>query len=83
LFQLEFLFAMARREDDWELAAQLAEAIDQRAPDYAGSHYALAVIAKHSGDLETAKQEFRAAEKLWNKADPDLPELAVIRREIN
>ena len=83
LFQLEFLFAMARREDDWELAAQLAEAIDQRAPDYAGSHYALAIIAKHSRDFETAKQEFRAAEKLWNQADPDLPELAVIRREIN
>src|SRR5262249_12857429 len=83
LFQLEFLFAVARREDDWELVSQLAQAMYQRAPDYAGSHYALAVNAKHAGDLEAAKQEFASAENLWNKADPDLPELAAIRREIN
>jgi len=83
LFQLEFLFAVARREDDWELASQLAQAMYQRAPDYAGSHYALAVSAKHARDPETAKQEFASAESLWNKADPDLPELVAIRREIH
>ena len=83
LFQLEFLFGVARLEADWELAGQLAQAMYQRAPEYAGSHYAMAIIAKRSQDSETAKQEFAAAEKLWSKADPDLPELAALRREIN
>jgi tetratricopeptide (TPR) repeat protein len=82
LFQLEFMFVVARGDDDWELAGQLAQAMYQRAPDYAGSHYALAIIAKDGQHFETAKQEFAAAEKLWSKADPDLPELAVVRREI-
>jgi len=80
LFQLEFLFNFARRENDWELASQLAQAMYERAPDYAGTHYALALVAQHNQESETASREFAAAETRWNKADPDLPELAAIHR---
>ena len=80
LFQLEFLFDLACRAKDWELAGQLARAMNARAPDYAGTHYALAVVAQHNQQGETAQREFAAAESFWNKADPDLPELATIHR---
>lgn len=80
LFQLEFLCDTARRENDWGLAAGLAEAMNERAPDYAGAHYALGLIAQHDQDSAAATREFSQAEKLWNEADPDLPELADIHR---
>jgi len=82
LFQLEFLCDVARRENDWELAGQLAQAMDQRAADYAGSHYALAIVAQHSGDSETAAGEFSTAAKLWSQADPELPELADVHKAL-
>jgi hypothetical protein len=47
---------------------------------YAGSHLALALVAEHRGDLALASQERAEAERLWRDADPDLPELAAVRR---
>ena len=41
LFHLEFLAGVSRRAGEWTLASQLAGAMYQRAPDYAGSHYRL------------------------------------------
>ncbi len=82
LFHLEFLAGVARRAADWVLASQLASAMHQRAPDYAGSHYALALVALHEGDSQTAANEFSAATKLWNEADSDLPELANARQSL-
>jgi tetratricopeptide (TPR) repeat protein len=82
LFHLEFLAGEARRTGDWALASQLADAMYQRAPDYAGSHYALALVAQHKGDSQTAADEFSAAATLWNQADSDLPELADIHRSL-
>ena len=80
LFQLEFLCDTARREGDWAAAAGLAQAMIERAPDYAGAHYALGLIAQHGHDTDTASHELSEAETLWNEADPDLPEVAEIRR---
>ncbi len=33
---------------------------------YAGSHYALALVTEHEGDVMTTHQELTAAEKLWS-----------------
>ena len=82
LFHLEFLAGVARRAGDWASASQLAGAMYQRAPDYAGSHYALALVAQHNGDSQTAAHEFSSAATLWNEADSDLPELADTRRSL-
>lgn len=82
LFQLEFLCRMTQEEGDWGLAGQIAQAMYERAPDYAGSHYALAIVARHNGDAATALQEFSQAEKLWHEADADLPELREARRAV-
>jgi tetratricopeptide (TPR) repeat protein len=82
LFHLEFLASLARRANDWSSASQLADAMYQRAPDYAGSHYALALVAQHEGDSRTAADEFSSAAKLWAEADSDLPELADARRSL-
>jgi Tfp pilus assembly protein PilF len=48
-------------------------------PNYAGAHYALALVARHGGDTRTAQTEAAAAARLWSMADSDLPELKVIR----
>ncbi|HEY6905625.1 MAG TPA: hypothetical protein VI216_15070, partial [Candidatus Acidoferrales bacterium] len=82
LFHLEFLAGVARRAGDWALASQLADAMYQRGPDYAGSHYALALVAQHNGDSQTAEQEFSTATTLWNEADSDLPELTEVRQSL-
>jgi tetratricopeptide (TPR) repeat protein len=82
LFHLEFLAGVARRAGDWTLASQLAAAMYQRAPDYAGSHYVLALAAQHNEDSGTAAREFSAAATLWNEADSDLPELANTRQSL-
>ena len=82
LFHLEFLAGVARRAGDWALASQLASAMYQRGPDYAGSHYAVALVAQHNGDSQTAAREFSTATTLWNEADSDLPELTDVRRSL-
>ena len=82
LFHLEFLAGVARRAGDWALASQLANAMYQRGPDYAGSHYALAVVAQHNGDSQTAAHQFSTATTLWNEADSDLPELTDVHRSL-
>ena len=82
LFHLEFLCRVIREQGDWELAGQIAQAMVERAPDYAGSHYAQALVARHTGDSATAAQEFSAAEMLWREADGGLPELAETRRAL-
>ena len=54
----------------------------QRGPDYAGSHYALALVAQHNGDSQTAAHEFSTATTFWNEADSDLPELTDVHRSL-
>ena len=59
----------------------MAKQLIDHDPSYAGSHYALALVAEHDGDAAAAKTEFALATKHWAKADPDLPELSEAQKE--
>jgi hypothetical protein len=78
LFRLEAIASAARAAGDWELAEFVARQMLEHDPNYAGGHYALALVAEHKND-KTAVVEFAWAEKLWQNADADLPELAECR----
>lgn len=79
LFTLESIARSARAAGDWEFARWAAEEMLNHDPNYAGSHYALALAARQAGDLATASREFAAAGRLWSRADPALAEMSQIR----
>ena len=79
LFMLEAAARAARDAGDWSLAEHMARRLIDHDPSYAGSHYALALVAEHAGAGQTAAREFATAEKLWGHADPGLPELTESR----
>ncbi|HKR40594.1 MAG TPA: hypothetical protein VJU59_13090, partial [Paraburkholderia sp.] len=81
LFRLEALARSARQVGDWSLAARMAQLMLEHDPDYAGTHYALALVAQHDGNAPTARREFDLALKAWANADTDLPELAIARKK--
>ena len=80
LFRLEALARAARNVGDWALAARMAQVMLEHDANYAGTHYALALVAQHNGNTETARREFDLAVKAWANADSDLPELAIARK---
>ncbi|MBI3492723.1 MAG: hypothetical protein HY047_13240 [Acidobacteria bacterium] len=80
LFTIDAIARAAREVGDWDFAAWAARQMMEHDPNYAGSHYALALVAQHAGELRTAAAEFALAGKYWSKADPDLPELKTIRQ---
>jgi tetratricopeptide (TPR) repeat protein len=82
LFRLESIASMARDAGEWELAEYTAKQMLEHDSQYAGTHYALALVAEHKGDLAAARREFTAAERLWDKADPDLAELVKTRQKL-
>jgi tetratricopeptide (TPR) repeat protein len=82
LFTLEALARAARAVGDWELAARMARHMLEHDPHYAGSHYATGLVAEYQGDTAAAAAAFTQALALWSKADPDLPELAEMRRKL-
>jgi tetratricopeptide (TPR) repeat protein len=75
LFTLEAIARAAREVGDWELARTLARQLFEHDPSYAGTHFALALVAGHDGDAGKARAEFALARGYWRKADPDLIEL--------
>lgn len=79
LFALERIARFSREAGDWELAEFTADQMRQHDPYYAGTRYALAVVAEHKRDAITAANEFRLVSKYWEHADQDLPELAEAR----
>ena len=79
LFRIEALARSARQVGDWPLAARMAQLMLEHDPDYAGTHFALALVAQHDGNDATARREFDFALKGWATADKDLPELAIAR----
>jgi tetratricopeptide (TPR) repeat protein len=86
LYELERINRTARAIGNWKVAAQFANLMIERAPEYAGAHYALALSAEHDGDTQRALTELSLAAKAWSNADPDLPEMhdlreAVVRNE--
>lgn len=44
-------------------------------PSYAGSHYALALVAARQGERARATEELVRAARYWSQADADLAEL--------
>ena len=80
LFRLEALARSARAVGDWAFAARMAQLMLEHDSNYAGTHLALALVADHDGNTATAAREFAAAIKAWGTADPDLPELKIVRR---
>ena len=48
LFRLEALARSAREVGDWALAARMAQLMLEHDPNYAGTHYALGLVAQHS-----------------------------------
>ena len=81
LFRIEALARSARQVGDWPFAARMAQLMLEHDPDYAGTHYALALVARHDGNEATARREFDLALKAWATADKDLPELAMSRKK--
>ena len=79
LYELERINRAARSIGNWQVAAQFANLMVERAPDYAGAHYALALSAEHDGDRQRALTELSLAAKAWSNADPDLPEMHDLR----
>ncbi|MEP6782199.1 MAG: hypothetical protein ABI983_00940 [Acidobacteriota bacterium] len=77
VFRLEAQARTARSVGDWSLAARMAQVMLEHDPNYAGTHYALALVAQHDGNTSTAGREFDLALKAWANADKDLPELAI------
>jgi Tfp pilus assembly protein PilF len=53
----------------------MAQVMLEHDPNYAGTHLALALVADHDGNKDTARREAGLALKAWTKADQDLPEL--------
>jgi hypothetical protein len=80
-FQLETIAQRAREVGDWELAGFTARKMMEHNPSYAGGYYAMALVAQHEGSSTVATQLFASAQKLWRKADPDLPELTPIQKK--
>ena len=72
-----YLEATARAVGDWAFAARMAQLMLDHDPNYAGTHYALALVAQHDGNTDTARREFDIAVKAWAMADKDLPELGI------
>jgi tetratricopeptide (TPR) repeat protein len=79
LFRLEALSQMARQVGDWELAEFTANQMIEHDRAYGGSHLAVALASEHRGDLAAVPPALAAAARYWRDADPDLPELALIR----
>jgi tetratricopeptide (TPR) repeat protein len=82
LFTLESVARSARDASDWEFAGRVAQQMLEHDPAYAGTHYALALVAEHQGDRRLARAELLLAEKQWSRADPGFPELRDVRRRL-
>ena len=74
-FTLESIARASRDAGDWEFAAWAAQQMMEHDPNYAGAHYAAALVAQHNHDEQTARREFAAARRLWANADPDVLKL--------
>jgi tetratricopeptide (TPR) repeat protein len=79
LFTLEAIARAAREVGDWDFAGWAARQMIEHDPHYAGSHYALGLVAQHDGDTTTMRAEFAQAMQYWKNADADVAELKQIR----
>jgi tetratricopeptide (TPR) repeat protein len=82
LLRIEAVETLARDLGDWALAGDVAEQMQQLAPGYAGTHYALAKEAQHAGNTEAARREYQAAIGGWSAADADFETLTDARHQL-
>jgi tetratricopeptide (TPR) repeat protein len=82
LLRIEAVETLARDVGDPVLAGDVAKQMQEIAPGYAGTHYALAKEAQHAGNAEAARQEFRAAISAWSMADADFGMLTDARHQL-
>jgi protein-disulfide isomerase/tetratricopeptide (TPR) repeat protein len=82
LIQLDSIARRARETEEWALAELTAEEMIEQDPSYAGGYYAKGLVAEHDGNSGVALHQFGIAEKLWDEADKELPELQVIRKKL-
>ncbi len=80
LLRIEAVETLARDLGDWTLAGDVAKQMQQFAPSYAGTHYALAKEAEHAGNAGAARQEYQAAISGWSAGDADFGVLTDARR---
>jgi len=76
LFTLEAIARAAREVGDWEFAGWAAAQMREHDSNYAGTHYALALVSEHNGDAKGAAAERALIGKLWKNADRDVLEAA-------
>jgi hypothetical protein len=79
LFTLEAIARTARESGYWDLASWAAQQMLEHDPNYAGTHYALGLVARHSRNPVSARAEFDRARTLWAHADPGLPEMQDVK----
>ncbi len=72
-----------RKNGDWSLSESIAKAMIQHDATYAAGYFALGLAAEHAGHSAQAREQFATAEKLWSKADKDLPELRRIQEGVS
>jgi hypothetical protein len=79
LFRLEAFSRTARDVGDWNLAEHTARQMIDHDAAYAGSHFAMAMVARERGDMELARTEAAAARKYWKDADVGMKELGELK----
>jgi len=79
LFTLEAVARAARDAGDWDVADWAGRQMIEHDPNYAGAHYAAGLVFAHKGDEAAARKAFDLARRYWKNADPDLPELQLMR----
>ncbi len=82
LLRMEAVDTLSRDLGDWDLAGEIAKQMQQFAPGYPGTHYALAKAAEYAGHAEAARQEYQSAISGWSAADADFAMLADARHQL-
>ena len=82
VLRIEAVETLARDLGDWSLASDVAKQMQQFAPFYAGTHYALAKEAEHAGNAEEARHEYEEAINGWSAADADFGVLTDARHQL-
>lgn len=80
--QLEAAARVARERGQVALASDLSGLLRQHAPYYAGTHYALGLLAEQRGDKSAARTAYAEAATRWRDADRDLPEVVDLRKRL-
>jgi len=79
LFRLEGIARVARDAGAWDLAEYTAAQMIEHDAAYAGSHLAMAMVARHKGDTALAERELAAARRGWSEADAEVRDMEVLR----